>query len=75
MNIKIELIEDWKQAWKYISMWAMGAPAAFIAAYAVLPQKFQDSVPQNWILGATALSLLVGMAGRVVKQGTPDASK
>lgn len=73
--MSLKLIADWKQAWKWFSMWSMGASTAFLSTWALLPAKFQDSIPQNVVIGIAVGLLAIGMAGRVVQQGPADAGK
>lgn len=74
MNVK--LIDEWKNAWKMVSMWCMGLPAAFIGVWELLPPEFQATVPPAVLTKVTAVMLVIGMAGRLVKQGSvSDESK
>lgn len=75
MSFKVKLVEDWKSSYKWLSMWAMGASSAFLAAWAVLPQYFQDALPKQWIAGIAVFLIVGGMGGRLVKQGTPNESQ
>jgi hypothetical protein len=74
MNIK--LIDEWKHAWKMVSMWCMALPATFLSAWVLVPPEFQATIPHDWLMKITIAMLVIGMAGRVVKQGSiPNESK
>lgn len=67
------LVDDAKQAWKWFSMWAMGIPASVAAVWLAIPEKWQDIFLQNvtpkQIVWAVLATLVLGIAGRLVKQG------
>jgi hypothetical protein len=63
------LIEDAKQAWRWLSMQIPAFNATFLLVWASLPQKFQDALPLPWVIGIAVVLLVAGMVGRLVKQG------
>jgi hypothetical protein len=69
----VKFVDDAKQAWRWFSMWAMGLSSAFLATWALIPPDLQayitGSVPPRYITLAVAGVLVLGMLGRVVKQG------
>lgn len=65
---RIELVDDAKQAWKWISMQAMVLAAAIQGAWLYIPEDLKLSIPPNIVQGLTLVLLFVGVAGRLVKQ-------
>lgn len=67
------LIDDARHAWKWISMRAMALDAAFLVSWATVPEDLKAALP-SWLVPMMAVFVLVvGMIGRVVKQGDKDA--
>ncbi len=66
--MKFDLIHNWREAWRWISMWAMAANVAFLGTWAALPDDLKTALP-SWIVPTAAVIVLViGMAGRLIKQ-------
>jgi hypothetical protein len=63
------LVKDWRQAWKWFSVQAMVLDAAILSAWAAFPDDLKAVIPSGWIKGLAIALLIVGVAGRVVKQG------
>lgn len=60
--------EDWRQASKFISIRAAAAQAAFLLAWAQLPDDLKSYIP-HWLGTVVALALvLVGVLGVLVVQ-------
>jgi hypothetical protein len=67
-TIKVELVHNWRFAWRFFSMQAMAINTAFLATWAVLPDDIKSALP-SWLVPVAAVFLLVvGMAGRIIKQ-------
>lgn len=64
----MKLVPDWRKAGKWLSIQIPAANVAFLATWAVLPQKFQDSLPLWAVITIAVLLLLAGMFGRLVQQ-------
>tara|TARA_R110000822_G_scaffold64325_5_gene157964 strand:+ start:8188 stop:8415 length:228 start_codon:yes stop_codon:yes gene_type:complete len=64
----LELVDDAKQAWKWISMQAMVLAAAIQGAWLYIPEDLKLSIPPNVVQGVTLVLLVAGVAGRLVKQ-------
>lgn len=63
-----KLIEDWHKAWKWLSVQAMLANAAFLATWPTIPADVKTALPQ-WFMTAVSIGLLLlGIVGRVVQQ-------
>jgi hypothetical protein len=64
----MKLREDWKQAYRWLSMQGMTVAATFLVVWALVPEKMQDSFsPTELKLMAVGL-IAMSMAGRLVKQ-------
>lgn len=68
----IKLVEDWRKAWKWFSVNAMVAAAAIQGAWLQIPEDMKAHIPETLVSGATIALLVLGVAGRIVKQGGED---
>ncbi|UVS95634.1 hypothetical protein [Burkholderia glumae] len=72
---QIELIEDWKRAWRLYSVHAMLIAAVLGIVEAGLAAAHIAWLPE-WVFGAlTALIAVSGIVGRIVKQDPGDAAR
>lgn len=65
-------IDDVKQAWRMLSMQAMGAALALQVTWSQIPDDMKASVPHQWVTYATGALMVLGMLGRLVKQEKPN---
>lgn len=65
----MRLVDDAKKAWKWFSMWAMGFSSVLQGAWLYLPDDLKASVDHRIVSGMTLTLLVLGIAGRLVKQG------
>jgi protein-S-isoprenylcysteine O-methyltransferase Ste14 len=65
----MKLVEDAKQAWRWISVQAMALALAVQGAWEVLPPEMKASIPPQYVTWLTLALLVLGLAGRLVKQG------
>jgi protein-S-isoprenylcysteine O-methyltransferase Ste14 len=65
---RFEIVDDAKQAWRWISMQAMTAALAVQGAWAMLPADMRASVPPDYVQWITFALLGLGIVGRLVKQ-------
>lgn len=64
----MKLVDDWKQAWKWISVNCMVVAAALQGAWVYLPDDLHESVPKG-LVGLLTISILaLGITGRLMKQ-------
>ena len=70
---KPKLIDDWRNAWKWISVNAMVAAGAIQGAWLQIPEDLKAHVPPQLVSGATIALLVLGVAGRLIKQGGDNA--
>lgn len=69
--MKVKLIDDWKDSWKFLSIQLAAALALLDTAYEYLP-AVQSYLPEGWVKWI-ALAIIVG---RVINQnGERDAAK
>ena len=61
-------VEEWKSAWRWISMQAMAATAAIQAVWAALPDDLKQHLPGRLVTALSLSLLLLGIGGRLVKQ-------
>jgi hypothetical protein len=69
---KLKLVDgakDWK---KWISARFHGLNVAFILTWNLLPEKFQDAYPPEWVMGTSIVLIACGFAGSLVKQELPS---
>lgn len=67
------LVEDWRNAWGWISVKCMALAGAIQGAWLFIPEDMKASIPANVVQYATLALLAVGVAGRLTKQ--PDLPK
>jgi hypothetical protein len=65
---RLELVDDAKQAWRWLSMQAMTAALAVQGAWAMLPDDMRATVPAQYVQWLTFGLLGLGIVGRLVKQ-------
>lgn len=64
----MKLVDDWKKAWKWLSVQLPALNLAFLGTWALLPEKFQEALPMPWVIGIAVALIVCGMVGRLVKQ-------
>lgn len=64
----MKLVDDWKEARKWLSIKLPALNITFLATWAALPEKFQNAIPTPWVIGIAAALIVCGMVGRLVKQ-------
>lgn len=65
----MKLVEDWRKAYKWLSVQIPAINAAFLLTWTQLPQKFQEALPLPWVIGIAVSLLVLGMVGRLMHQG------
>ena len=66
--MSLKLVDDAKGAWRWFSVQAMVLAGAVQGAWMFLPDEMKASIPTNIVQWATGGLLVVGIAGRLVKQ-------
>jgi hypothetical protein len=70
--MKLKLIENWRNAWKWFSIHAMVCAAAIQGAWLQVSDDMKAHIPSYLISGLTIALLILGIVGRVIKQGAED---
>lgn len=71
----MNLIPNWRRAWRMLSVQIPAINAAFIATWASIPAKFQDAYPLPWALATVLVLLVLGIVGRLIAQPSVTAEK
>jgi len=65
--MKVKLIENWKQCYKFLSVQSAALIALIATAYEYIPQ-FQQYLPEGWF----KYSVLIILVARVIQQAPKD---
>ncbi len=65
---KIRLVDDWKRAWRWVSVNCMVLAAAIQGAWVYVPDDMRESLPHNLVSGLTICVLVLGVIGRICKK-------
>lgn len=66
------LIENWKKAWKFFSVQAMGFGVAMSTTYGLMYDQLKDTIPAEQMAIVTAVVFVVGILGRLKKQNAVE---
>lgn len=66
----MHMVDDWKQAWKWISINCMALAAVIQTTWLSLPDDLREMAPKNIVHWITITLLVLGIAGRLIKQGS-----
>lgn len=72
--MKINLVDDWRNAWKWISVRSMVVAAAIQGTWIFIPEDMRDAIPHGIVSGLTIGLLALGIAGRLIKQGDANVA-
>ncbi len=72
MRLRVKLIREWRQAWKWISMQSMLLAGAIQGAWIYIPDFMRASIPPKLVTVCTLLLLALGIAGRLIDQKKPE---
>jgi hypothetical protein len=64
----MKLVDDWRKAWKWVSMWAMSFGLAVQGAWEFMPADLRTGLSDTHVRWVAMTLLVVGIAGRLVKQ-------
>lgn len=64
----MKLVENWRSAWRWISVHCMIWAAAIQGAWEVCPPDLKAGMPPKLVTYVTLALLALGVAGRLVKQ-------
>lgn len=65
---RLKPVENWRDGWKWISVWMMGVPSSALGFWTVAPQQWRDAVPAQWLLYLFGVCGVVGLVGRFINQ-------
>lgn len=69
--MKFKLVDDAKQAWRWISVQCMVASAAIQGAWLYMPEDMKATLPDGLVPKVAMALLFVGVAGRLKDQTKP----
>lgn len=68
----MKLVQDWRQCYKWISVWCLGFTGAISATWDTLPTTWQQILLNNSSVGvcfkAISIISLMGIVGRLIDQ-------
>lgn len=65
---KPTLVDNAKNAWRWLSVQAMALAGAVQATWLALPDDMKASIPSSYVQYLTLALVLLGIGGRLVKQ-------
>ncbi len=68
----MKLIDEWKSAWKFLSVQANSIGAAMAVGYASMYEQLKENFPPKYVAAITAAVFILGIVGRVVSQNKDD---
>ena len=67
----MKLVENAKQAWRWISVQCMFGAGVLTAVWENMPSDLKTHIPPTLVTGITIGLLVLGIAGRLIKQEPP----
>jgi hypothetical protein len=64
----LKLIDNWRYAWRLISLRAMSVALAVQATWLSLPVDLRVHIPDRATAALTAVLLITGLVGRLIRQ-------
>lgn len=68
----MKLIDEWKSAWRYLSVQANAIGSAMAIGYASMYDHLKENFPPEYMAGITAIVFVLGIIGRLVSQQPKD---
>lgn len=65
----MKLINNWKQAWRFLSVQFNALGTTIAVTYASMYSQLKDAFPPEYMAGVTAAVFILGIIGRVKSQG------
>jgi hypothetical protein len=69
----MKLVDNWKSAWKWLSVQLITVAGAIQLSIVALPDKFTAWIPDSWAHAMTLVVLLGAVLGRLKDQSKPSA--
>lgn len=66
--MKLELVPNWKLAWRWLSVHALAVTGVLPGVWLTLPDDWRAAVPAGWLATATVITASLGVYGRLVQQ-------
>ena len=66
--MKLKLVDDWKSAWRWISVNCMALAVVVQGAWEFLPADLKNQLSSEWVRGIAIALLVLGILGRLIKQ-------
>lgn len=73
--MKIKLVSNWKDAWRWFSMNCMAASTTLLTAWVAFPDDLKKVLPLRLVVLIAVAILFSGMVGRLVHQEPPPKRK
>lgn len=70
----MRLVENWKSAWRWFSVQALGVLVALPLVWGVLPADVKAFMPDGWEPYVLILLAAGGLLGRLIDQNKPAPS-
>jgi len=68
----MKLIDEWKSAWRYLSVQANALGSAMAIGYASMYDHLKENFPPKYMMAITAAVFALGIIGRLVSQQLKD---
>lgn len=65
----MKLIDNWKDAWKFISVQANVVGTAMLTTYVAMYDQLKNTIDPKLMAGVTIAVFVVGTIGRITNQG------
>ena len=73
--MKVQLVDEWKSAWKWFSVQSMVLAGSIQGTWLAVPADLKTKVPESWVQGVVISLLVLGTIGRLVKQDKQDKAE
>jgi hypothetical protein len=67
-KLKLKLVDNWRQGWKWVSVWCMALSGAVLTSWQTLPDDWKAMLPQAFLQRYIGPLLLIGIIGRFIDQ-------
>ena len=64
----MSLVDNWRNCWRWFSTQAMVLAGAIQGSWLFVPDDLRSTIPPQWLQGITIALMVMGVAGRLVKQ-------
>jgi len=68
----MKLVKDARKSWRWWSVRAMALQGAVAGSWLAVPDDMRGAVPAEWLAAAAILLTVMGIAGRLVDQGSGE---